>query len=163
MDKTIWAGNEVTGQHMFPTTYATTTHLQRTTSLQRWILGSYWAKTHRTPTFFGRHVSSPDLLDVDVVKGWIRDCEEYHGDECNDSLVHPDLYGDRRATFRAIDVEEMCIATPPPDARYLALLVICGGKDSRSRSQIARICHASLSLALCPRRSCQRQSETPSD
>ena len=117
--------NEVTGQHMFlPRTRRLLIYSEPQAFKDGYLV--LLGEDAPTPTFFGRHVSSPDLLDVDVVKGWIRDCEEYHGEECNDSLVHPDLYGDRRATFRAIDVEEMCIATPPPDARYLALSYLWG-------------------------------------
>ena len=84
-----------------------------------------------SPEFFGRRVASPDLLDTSVVKSWISDCEKYHGAECSASLVHPDLYSDRKTIFRAIDVEQMCLSAPPPEARYIALSYLWGKNFSQ--------------------------------
>lgn len=78
------------------------------------------------PDFFGRRVTSHDLLDVDVVKGWMKDCETHHGAECEESLVHPELMRERRHKFRAIDVEQMCLVEPPSDSRYIALSYLWG-------------------------------------
>ena len=76
--------------------------------------------------YFGRKFTSPDLLDPQLLRQWLADCNNTHGSECEESLVHPDLLRDQHATFRAIDVEQMCIVQPPQHARYVALSYLWG-------------------------------------
>jgi hypothetical protein len=77
-------------------------------------------------SFFGRVVPSGQL-DASRVKGWLKSCEQHHGLECEDSLVHPQLRRESPSVvFRAIDVEQMCIAEPPADSRYVALSYLWG-------------------------------------
>ncbi|EHY58365.1 hypothetical protein HRR83_007269 [Exophiala dermatitidis] len=76
--------------------------------------------------FFGRRISSPDLLDPDLIRQWIRDCETTHGNDCEESLVHPDLLGQPKNVFRVVDVEQMCIVETPQTSRYVALSYLWG-------------------------------------
>ncbi|RVX75667.1 hypothetical protein B0A52_00023 [Exophiala mesophila] len=76
--------------------------------------------------WFGRQISSPDLLDVQQVRQWLHDCESTHGSECEDSLVHPDLLGVPKDVFRAIDVHTMNIVEAPRNSRYVALSYLWG-------------------------------------
>lgn len=76
--------------------------------------------------WFGRQISSPDLLDVEQVRRWLHDCETTHGSECEDSLVHPDLLGPPKDVFRAIDVHTMNIVEAPRNSRYVALSYLWG-------------------------------------
>lgn len=76
--------------------------------------------------YFGRIVPSSDLLDPELLRGWLADCETQHGCACDKSLVHPDLMRDRKDKLRAVDVQDMCIVDVPPDARYVALSYLWG-------------------------------------
>lgn len=76
--------------------------------------------------YFGRRLAAQDLLDADMLRFWLRDCERMHGPECEASLVDAELMGSRTETFRAIDVDQMCIVEPPADARYVALSYLWG-------------------------------------
>jgi Heterokaryon incompatibility protein (HET) len=101
------------------------------------------------PQFFGRKVSSPDLLDADLLKSWLRDCEAKHGAECEESLVHPDLYGDKRThVFRAVDVDQMCIVAPPEDSRYVALSYLWGRKFNQLFTTSENLAELSIPGAL---------------
>ncbi|OAL40149.1 hypothetical protein AYO20_00569 [Fonsecaea nubica] len=76
--------------------------------------------------FFGRRIVSPDLLDPQQLRQWLHDCETHHGLECEESLVHPDLLGQPKDVFRAIDVDKMCIVEAPQSSRYVALSYLWG-------------------------------------
>lgn len=76
--------------------------------------------------YFGRRLAAHDLLDAQMLREWLRTCEGLHGQGCEESLVDRDLMGPRIGTFRAIDVQRMCIAEPPMDARYVALSYLWG-------------------------------------
>ena len=76
--------------------------------------------------FFGRRLKSHDRIDFEVLKSWIRTCEHAHGQECDMSLVHPELMKKRKNVLRAIDVEQMCVAVVPPNARFIALSYLWG-------------------------------------
>lgn len=78
------------------------------------------------PEWFGRRITSPDLLDIQQLQGWIHDCETTHGLECEESLVHPDLLGAPKDVFRAIDVNTMNIVEAPRNSRYVALSYLWG-------------------------------------
>jgi hypothetical protein len=79
-----------------------------------------------TRAYFGKQLAAQDLLDADVLRGWLKDCQSMHGQACEGSLVPPELLGSRIEKFRAIDVNSMCIAEPPDDARYIALSYLWG-------------------------------------
>jgi hypothetical protein len=79
-----------------------------------------------SPEFFGRRITSPDLLDAQLLRQWLHDCETTHGDECNESLVHPDLLGGAKTVFRAIDVDQMNVVEAPRNSRYVALSYLWG-------------------------------------
>lgn len=76
--------------------------------------------------YFGRRLTTQDLLDARMLRQWLSDCEELHGPDCAESLVHRDLMGPRTAVFRAIDVDQQCIVEPPEGARYVALSYLWG-------------------------------------
>lgn len=76
--------------------------------------------------WFGRRITSPDLLDTQQLRQWIHDCETTHGVECEESLVHPDLLGAPKDVFRAIDVNTMNIVEAPRNSRYVALSYLWG-------------------------------------
>ena len=79
-----------------------------------------------TPAYFGRKLAAQDLLDARMLKQWIRDCENLHGPDCEESLVHREIMGPRTDVFRAIDVNRMCLVEPPDNARYVALSYLWG-------------------------------------
>lgn len=81
--------------------------------------------------FLGRRITSPDLLDPTVIRTWLRDCETTHGEECQASLVHPDLLGKPKGVFRVIDVENMCIVETAQSSRYFALSYLWGKNFSQ--------------------------------
>ena len=76
--------------------------------------------------YFGRIVPSSDLLEPELLRGWLSDCETHHGPACDKSLVHADLMRARKDKLRAVDVQDMCIVDVPPDARYVALSYLWG-------------------------------------
>lgn len=76
--------------------------------------------------FFGRRITSPDLLNPALLRQWIFDCETTHGEECEESLVHADLLTEPKDVFRAVDVEQMCIVQAPRNCRYVALSYLWG-------------------------------------
>ncbi|KAK4947988.1 hypothetical protein LTR10_013041 [Elasticomyces elasticus] len=76
--------------------------------------------------FFGRRITSHDLLDPQIIRKWLHRCETTHGEECEESLVHPDLLGAPKHIFRAIDVDNMCIVEVPQSTRYVALSYLWG-------------------------------------
>lgn len=76
--------------------------------------------------FFGRRLKSHDLLEPDVLRSWIRTCESAHGQDCESSLVHPDLMKSPRHVLRAIDVENYCVTEVPADTRFVALSYLWG-------------------------------------
>lgn len=82
-----------------------------------------------SPEFFGRRITSPDLLDAQLLRQWLYDCQTMHGQECEESLVTPDLMrrpGKPAIVFRAIDVQKMCIVEAPQSSRYVALSYLWG-------------------------------------
>ncbi|KIW73122.1 hypothetical protein PV04_01265 [Phialophora macrospora] len=79
-----------------------------------------------TREFFGRRITSPDLLDPQQLRQWLHDCETTHGIDCEESLVHPELLGEPKDVFRAVDVDNMCIVETPITARYVALSYLWG-------------------------------------
>lgn len=78
------------------------------------------------PEFFGRKLKSHDLLDKKVLKSWMRTCEETHGQECEASLVPPELMKERKNVLRAIDVQRWCVTEVPEGARFVALSYLWG-------------------------------------
>ncbi|KAJ9608988.1 hypothetical protein H2200_006759 [Cladophialophora chaetospira] len=76
--------------------------------------------------FLGRRITSPDLLDPQQLRTWLHDCETTHGMDCEESLVHPELLGEPKDVFRAIDVNDMCIVETPITSRYVALSYLWG-------------------------------------
>ncbi|RMZ77017.1 hypothetical protein DV738_g4650, partial [Chaetothyriales sp. CBS 135597] len=78
------------------------------------------------PEYFGRRLRSPDLLEPDLLRQWLDDCERRHGPACEESLVHPDLLRASPCCFRGIDVNLMSIVDMPPNARYIALSYLWG-------------------------------------
>lgn len=98
--------------------------------------------------FLGRKVSSPDLLEAAMIKGWMEDCRNFHGEECDESFVHPDLMSERKSIFRAIDVERMCIIQPPTDCRYIALSYLWGRNFAQLFTTSANLLRLSMPGAL---------------
>lgn len=76
--------------------------------------------------FFGRRLKSHDQLDPEFIKSWIRKCENEHGSDCDESLVHPELMKKRKNVLRMIDVENMCVTIVPQDCRFVALSYLWG-------------------------------------
>lgn len=78
------------------------------------------------PAFFARRLKHHDLLEPELLKGWIKTCKQEHGAICEDSLVHPELMAKRKNVLRAVDVEQMCVVTVPDDAKFVALSYLWG-------------------------------------
>jgi len=71
---------------------------------------------------FGKEVTGP-LIDFQVVKGWLEDCQEHHA--CHIKAVSA---VQTPALFKVIDVQKMCVVEPPPGCRYLTLSYVWGTK-----------------------------------
>ncbi|RMZ88159.1 hypothetical protein DV736_g4617, partial [Chaetothyriales sp. CBS 134916] len=78
------------------------------------------------PEYFGRRLRSADLLEPELLRQWLADCERKHGPGCEESLVDSDLLRDSPHVFRGIDVNQMCIVEMPRNARYVALSYLWG-------------------------------------
>lgn len=70
-------------------------------------------------------------LDIQIVKTWLHDCDDLHGDECHSpkwlgASEHPQF-------LRFIDVKRGCIVDAPPKCRYIALSYVWGA-DQNGRS-----------------------------
>ncbi|OIW34249.1 HET-domain-containing protein [Coniochaeta ligniaria NRRL 30616] len=69
-------------------------------------------------------------LDIDLVRGWLRCCDETHGDACLQSLVtrlSPDSMPPR---LLFVDVEQECLVYGSLDSRYIALSYVWGQVDT---------------------------------
>lgn len=77
------------------------------------------------PHFFGRQLS-PHELEQDMLRKWIRTCEDEHGAECEEPLVHPDLMREYKNVLRMVDVERMCVTEVPQNCRFVALSYLWG-------------------------------------
>lgn len=78
------------------------------------------------PDFFGRKLRLHDQLDPEFVKSWIRRCEDEHGADCDESLVHPELMQKPKNVLRMIDVENMCVTEVAHNCRFIALSYLWG-------------------------------------
>ncbi|KAM3081156.1 hypothetical protein ACMFMF_003072 [Clarireedia jacksonii] len=72
---------------------------------------------------FAKQVESK-LIDFQLAQEWLHGCESYHS--CSSTFTS--LTGPYRtpATFRCVDVENMCIVQPPAQCRYLTLSYVWG-------------------------------------
>lgn len=78
----------------------------------------------RGRTFDANHI------DLDIVRGWLRCCDETHGDACLHSLVNrlsPDAMPPR---LLFVDVERECLIYGSLDVRYIALSYVWGQVDT---------------------------------
>ncbi|KAF2101845.1 HET-domain-containing protein [Rhizodiscina lignyota] len=77
--------------------------------------------------FLGRRV--PDKISIHRIKSWIRSCQSFHDDNCNDIVNRPE--SEMPVRFRVLDVWNLCVVPePPPDCRYLALSYVWGRPSS---------------------------------
>lgn len=67
--------------------------------------------------FLGRSVGSVKV-DASLIKKWVDLCETSHGKLCMSHSQNAPL---TKSFFGVIDVEEMCLTSLPPKARYVAL------------------------------------------
>ncbi|KAG1756326.1 heterokaryon incompatibility protein-domain-containing protein [Suillus paluster] len=69
-----------------------------------------------------------NTVDIDLVKNWIKLCQENHGDECQ-SAWRKDGEDDRKlpAFVRVVDVVSMAMIPAPSGCRYVALSYVWGG------------------------------------
>lgn len=65
-----------------------------------------------------------DVLDPDQIRFWIQDCEEKHGERCNNTEHQS---ATPVTELRFIDLVDGCIVKAPPKARYFALSYMWGG------------------------------------
>lgn len=62
--------------------------------------------------------------DIDLLKGWLRLCDRYHGNQCASKNVR------QRVEIRLIDTEDLCITSHRQEERpYVALSYVWGGKE----------------------------------
>lgn len=78
--------------------------------------------------FLARRIG--DTIDLQQVRGWLSNCAEWHGENCNKPLFEQLGSPSELPHFRVIDVQEGCLATLPPGARYLALSYCWGAVES---------------------------------
>ncbi|KAH9222193.1 heterokaryon incompatibility protein-domain-containing protein [Leptodontidium sp. 2 PMI_412] len=72
-----------------------------------------------------------EKVDSLQVKKWMQICDSSHKDSCIDISL-PQAAQLPSASFRLIDVEEMCIVTPVMPCRYLALSYVWGRNGENS-------------------------------
>ncbi|KAG0694337.1 heterokaryon incompatibility protein-domain-containing protein [Suillus ampliporus] len=85
-------------------------------------------KFGRPTDLHGRRVKN--TVDIDLVKKWIKLCQENHGDECQSVWRLDDDDDDDRKLpgfVRVVDVVSMAVIPSPSDCRYVALSYVWGG------------------------------------
>ena len=76
-----------------------------------------------------------DLIDCNRINGWIKTCEEDHGDFCAHAINVRDRFRSSsspgaESMFRVIDVRSGCVVETPPSLRYVALSYVWGNAPS---------------------------------
>lgn len=74
--------------------------------------------------FFGRRIKERQV-DFELLKNWLRCCQEWHGDSC-DKPIFEIKEVKMPPYFKVIDVYKQCIVDVPPHSRYLALSYVWG-------------------------------------
>lgn len=77
--------------------------------------------SQRDPSFFGQRIHSAEV-DIDLLRRWMKLCENYHGASCHDPQTRP-VEGQN---LRLIDVHRMCLVEESTNCRYVALSYVWG-------------------------------------
>lgn len=96
-------------------------HEERKALLTIRILGSQ----DSLEPYFARKVEKKQI-NVDMVRGWLARCTKNH--DCYPSPSHQFCAPVTPPLFRVIDVQQMCIMSPPEACRYLTLSYVWGSK-----------------------------------
>jgi hypothetical protein len=78
--------------------------------------------------FLGRTVPETQI-DTKLIKKWLRNCQRWHGDEC-DAPIESSPPAALPPAFRVIDTWTMCIDEVPLGSKYLALSYVWGRIDN---------------------------------
>ncbi|OJA13928.1 hypothetical protein AZE42_01330, partial [Rhizopogon vesiculosus] len=81
------------------------------------------SKVGRTKELHGRRVDQ--IVDISMLKKWIRTCENKHREKCKTVWWRGDDV--LPSTVRVVDVARMAIVPAPPTCRYVALSYVWGG------------------------------------
>jgi hypothetical protein len=73
--------------------------------------------------FFGRRIAETPI-DVKLVKKWMKLCQRWHGEDCQQLLTSPNW--EFPSNFRVLDAWARCVVQAPSSCRYLALSYVWG-------------------------------------
>lgn len=88
------------------------------------------AESEKYPGCFPGRIVEPKRLDMHRIKAWMDKCQSMHGDRCR-HVESPQFQGIRQYVF-VIDVENLCLVSLPPSARYVALSYVWGNVEQPS-------------------------------
>ncbi|CCM06149.1 uncharacterized protein FIBRA_09622 [Fibroporia radiculosa] len=89
------------------------------------LLGKDASKLRQDPAFHARRVRQSGV-EIELVKMWMRICEEEHGSECEE-VWWRDMESVLPKGMRVIDVVQMRLVNTPHKCRYVALSYLWGG------------------------------------
>ncbi|KAG1826838.1 heterokaryon incompatibility protein-domain-containing protein [Suillus subaureus] len=118
--------------------------LQRATarSLTIYLMQEDAFKFGRPTDLHSRRVKN--TVDIDLVKKWIKLCQESHGDECH-NVWRIDHGEDKNLPeyVRLVDVVSMALVPAPSGCRYVALSYVWGAVSTEYRTTTANIAERS--------------------
>lgn len=79
------------------------------------------------PGCFPGRIVDPTGIDVQRIKGWIKQCQQTHGNECRH--FETVRFGRLQGYMLVFDVEDTCLVTLPSAARYIALSYVWGNVE----------------------------------
>ena len=90
---------------------------------------------------------SPDTIDIELIKTWLKDCREKHIDVCPEP--EPELLAGISAlpSFRVIDCVRRTIVVPPAVFEYVALSYVWGPAPA---SEVKDVCTSRQSTRVLP-------------
>ncbi|KAG1743925.1 heterokaryon incompatibility protein-domain-containing protein [Suillus occidentalis] len=85
-----------------------------------------------------------NTVDIDLVKKWIKLCQENHGDKCHDVWRMGDGEDKNLPEYvRLVDVVSMDLVPAPPGCRYMALSYVWGAVSTEYRTTTDNIAERS--------------------
>jgi hypothetical protein len=68
----------------------------------------------------------PEMVDTEMIRGWLKRCAEKHGKDCKPTYLQIGPHPEASAKFTVIDVDKECLVNMPPGESYVALSYVWG-------------------------------------